>query len=269
MKQENDIPTFTILLVDDHPDSVKSNIKRIKNLLKRYNHKLEVIENKNGKRVTDILSSIAVDVVAIDYNLKTGTGGLEVIKEIRSSDHLVDILFYSAKKNIPEVWNKAGHFSFTEVVRGRKIASRLEKLVKKSLAKWKDIFFLRGFVISKIIDLEMKMGDFLEQYYKLAKNRDGNFRHLVIENKFFSFEGKKSAIINIIDKEKIDIKISTKLQDLQNYRNDLAHCKTSDDDPNILISMGNRKPIGRKEMLEIFYKINEVSEKLDILMEKL
>ncbi len=269
MSQQNNIPIFTILLVDDHPDAVKSNIRRIKGLLKRYNHELQVLEDKNGKRVTDTLSSTAVDVVAIDYNLKAGKGGLEVIKEIRNSEHLVDILFYSAKKNIPQVWEKAKLYSFTEVVKGRRISSRLEKLIKKSLAKWKDIFFLRGFVISRIIDLEMKMGDFLEQYYELLSERNGNFRDLIIENKNFTFEGKKAAIVNIISKEKLDIKIATKLQDLQNYRNDLAHCKTADGDPNILISMGNKKPYGRKEMLEIFYTTREVSEKLDILLEEL
>ncbi len=274
MNLQNEYPAFVILLVDDHPGGMKSHMNRIINFLGKKKHRLELIISKDGEKVesgetiNEVLLKKAVDVVAVDYNIKQGKGGINVIKKIQRENHLVDILFYSTKKNIKKVLDTANTFRYTEVIKGRKIAPALERLIVKSLKKWEDVFFLRGYVISKMIDLEVKMNDFFEKYFQMEKHQI-HFKKYVVENKFISFEAKKSTIVQIIKKEEWDIEISGLLGELQNDRNNLAHCKKDPNNTSHFISMGEGIPYGRKEIIDIFERVVKASEKLDNLIKKL
>jgi len=274
MNLESDYPAFIILLVDDHPGAMKSHMNRIKSFLGKKKHRLELIISKDGEKVesgdtiNDVLLKKSVDVVVVDYNIKQGKGGIDVIKEIQRKKHLVDILFYSTKKNIKKILDTANAFRYTDAIKGRNISPYLERLIIKSLKKWEDVFFLRGYMISKIIELEVKMNDFFEKYFQMKKNAIP-FKKYVVENKFITFEAKKSAIVQINIKEQWNIEISSLLGNLQKDRNNLAHCKKDPNNPGYFISMGEGIPYGRKEMIDIFERVVLASERLDGLINKI
>lgn len=271
---------FTILWVEDKPRVVSLNAKELDKFFddNYKDFKLEIIEAKSGKDIEDSLKKQNVDIVVTDYNLEENMNGLDVIKLIKKNGLLTDVLFYTAKKfdfNSDEIYQKADHYGFIEVSEGTKeVAEPVRRLVRKNLKRCEDIVFLRGMVISRIIDLELEVNVFLERYFQIPEGEKKiHFHNFILENRFNSMAGKRKTISKILENNKIKDNfrgLLTQMEKLESERNLLAHCKCKKDkkNKNILVSMGEEEVFDKERICGILKRINSVSEQFDSLTKK-
>jgi response regulator RpfG family c-di-GMP phosphodiesterase len=264
-------PTFTIIWVEDKPRTVGSQIGAIREYLKSRNFEPNIILDEDGKQFQKaIKNKILIDIVVTDKNLTESMDGIAVIKELKQKKRLTDVLFYSAKGFDPEEVRQE-HYGFVEIVEGKDIEDQLKKLINKNLNRCEDIVFLRGMVISMIIDLELKVNEFFVGYFKIPKANQEHFHNYILENQYNSLGGKVVTLENIIKKQGLIGDFKKMLQDIRelaNKRNLLAHCKTDPQNKNVLICMGEQKTFDKGEINKLLDKINDTSEILDNLINK-
>ncbi|MGB2727607.1 MAG: hypothetical protein WBD09_03905 [Halobacteriota archaeon] len=258
---------------------MKSQIEEIKDYLRDKDFEPDIIIDKTGTKARKTLEDNHVDIVLTDKNIveeKKGVEiktGMDVIKLIKDIGKWTDVLFYSARGfDRDEVREEIGNYGFVEIVEGKEIVDDLKKLIDKNLNRCQDIVYLRGMLLSKIIDLEQEVNDFFVKYFNIPDEKEAHFHNLVLENRF-SLESKNTALSKII-KGDTEIsskfkKILSKLSDIAEQRNFLAHCKVHPEMKNTLISIGSEKVFDKKRINEIIEKIESVSEDLDKLSERI
>jgi len=268
--------TFTILLVEDEPDSVKDQLEIVEDYVKKKGFKLRMILLESEKNVRQTLAESDIDIVVTDKNLDTANGGLVVIEEVERRGSLTDILFYSSGDyEVKEVRDNT-QYGFVDMLQTRDFAPVLKKMIDKNLRRSSDIVVLRGILISKVIEIELKINKVLADYFNVPEKPSGNkdkFHSFVLENRYSSLEGKVKTLSKILgDKNmKSDPKLAglnTKLQDLQESRNLLAHCKRDPEKPGCLLTMGEKEIFDRPRVLKLFEKARLVSDALDYLQSR-
>lgn len=259
--------TFTILLVEDRPEAMKSQIEEIEKYLQEKEFEPKIIMNKTGENIDKILKDNDVDIIVTDENLTEKTSGTDVVNLIKSKNPVIDVLFYSAKGINPEdIREHTGHYSFIEIIEGKEILESLKKLIDKNVKRCNDIVFLRGMVISESIDMELEINDFFATYFiKTPKYKRDIFNDFILENRNTTMFGKIASLSKLLDKHNLreSYPIITKLNDISNERNLLAHSKKVKG--NILVSMGKEEKFDRERIRKILAKIKTVSDYLEKL----
>lgn len=259
--------TFTILLVEDKPEVLKSQIEEIKIYLQEKEFDPIIIENKTGENIDNILKDNNIDILVTDENITEQISGSDIIKLIKSKNLLIDILFYSANGiKLEELSENIDHYSFIKIVEGKKISEPLKKLIDKNIKRCNDIVFLRGMVISESIDMELKINDFFAMYFiKTPKCKRDIFNDFILENRNTSMFAKITTLSKLLDKHNLKEKypIITKLNEISKERNLLAHSKKEQN--NILVSMGDKEEFDRTRIRKILAKIKKVCESLEKL----
>lgn len=256
---QGDKKTFKISMVDDTPGALGSELDDIEEYLeRRYELKLEL---DRYEKAPELIAKIdpTTDIAFIDKNLN-GVSGIDVIGDIRDKYKLLDILIYSRANIESEDQAKINNYGIVETAHKKEqIVDKLKTLIDKNLSKWEDIVFLRGSVISRIVELEMDINDALMETFSPPGEADRKkFRDFFLENSAITLEAKKEILRKMT--KGTDRPFSVKdLDDLQRYRNKLAHCKRSETNPNVLITMGEGLEVGRAEIKEIFKKADRFS----------
>ena len=262
---------LTIILVDDNLKSMNLQINEIEQYLKQKKLKMNLLQDDSGEQVEALLELYPVDIVLTDKKMENDDDGLRVIKTVRNKGDLIDILLYSGNIVGIQDYRDASLYTKVMVVESRlSIVDPVKTLIDRHLSKWDDIIFLRGVVISKIIDLELGINEILSNYFNVHKTKLQDFHELVLENRTFSFEGKKESLIQILKKMGLwnDFKkIDEKIIFLQKKRNYLAHCKSDPENRNWLISMGNPKKFEPSDLTEIYEAIEFVSVYFDKIVD--
>jgi hypothetical protein len=260
--------SYTIIWVEDNPDAMTSQIEEIKEYLQKRNFEPIVILDENGEVLKEYLKKKQpIEIIVTDQNLTDQIDGLSILKLLRKKKSLTDVLFYTTKQGITsdDVYNL--HYGFVEFVKGKSaIVGPLKRLIDKSLKRYEDIIFLRGMVISMIIDLELKVNEFFVNYFKIPKESQEHFHNFILENQYNSLGGKVITLENIMEGKGLKKefqKLVQNIRELANNRNLLAHCKTDPKNKNVLICMGKQKKFDKNKINEIIEKVNEVSEHLD------
>jgi len=265
-------PTFTIIWIEDKPRTVGSQVDAIEKYLKSRNFEPNIIRDEDGQQFQNaIKNKIPIDIVVTDKNLTESMDGIDIIKILKQKKRLTDVLFYSAKGFDPEDVRKE-HYGFVEIVEGKEVLEPLKLLVDKNLKRCEDIIFLRGMVISMIIDLELEVNEIFVKYFKIPKVVQEHFHNFILENQYISLGGKVVTLENIIKKRGLAKDFKEMLQgirELANNRNLLAHCKKDPKDKNVLICMGEKKSFDKNKINMILDKTNEVSVSLNNLISKL
>ena len=261
----NDKDIFKISMLDDEPDSLDIKLDEIKlHLLKEYGLKLCMVKYTEESKILDELDN-TTDIAFIDKNLGDDSNGIGVVKKIRDKHPLMDVFVYSrAEINKNELMELTPYSSVEVAQKLGHIIDKLKTLIDKNLSKWDDIVFLRGAVISRIIDLERDINDLLMTAFPQdTKEKKKEFRDLFLENSYISLEAKK-RILKKLEKSFAD----GRLQKLQKSRNLLAHCKRSESDPSVLVSMGKGSTFDRDKIKKIFADAESVSKDIRRLQEK-
>ncbi len=264
---------FTILLVEDNPDSVKDQMELAEEYVKKKGFKLNKIIRESETEVGKALKDFVIDIVVTDKNLDSDKGGLVVIEAVEKRGHLTDILFYSSDEyDVKDIRDKTD-YGYVDMLQGRSFAPHLKKMIDKNLRRSSDIVVLRGILISKVIDIELRINDVLVDYFKIPDKPTGNkdkFHAFVLENRYSSLEGKIKTLSKILEDDRFESDtnlegLKTKLSTLQENRNLLAHCKRHPEKPGCLITMGEEEVFNRGRVLKLFEKARQVSDALDYL----
>ncbi len=267
----DDMPQkFTLVLIEDKPRTMDDQMEEIRDYLKSRGFKLNLLSDETGKKVNEYLKN-DVDIIATDKNITEESEGIDIIKSIRRKDLFTDILLYSAK-GVKEVDVKElTYYTFIEIVEDKQIVDRLKKLIDKNLAKWEDVSFLRGIVISKVIELELQVNRFFASYFQIPEGKICIFHDFILENKY-ALEEKRKALSSILDSEGLKPTFKdllTKIKKLQEERNLLAHCKTDQTKKNCLIYTGTPQKFDKKRINEILSRTRQASQELETLMTKI
>ena len=242
-------------------------VKLVEGFVKSVKHEFGYYSDTNGKKVPRILSDNMIDIVATDKNITSHEeDGIKLISKIRRQSPYVDILFYSGQ-GITENDRKAlEKYAFVEIINTKDIFKHLRMMIKKNLSKWDDISFLRGIVITLIVDLENQMNSFILKQYKIDKKNSQSFKTNVLQNRYFSFEGKKWALSKLIDPTKYP-GLLKKLETLQKARNALAHSVPHESKKNCLLIEGKGTTIDKNYVTKIYNKGRETAKQLEELIE--
>lgn len=263
--------TFTIIWVEDKPRAMKSQVEAIAEYLKGKNFEPNIIIDEDGTKFQKAIEDkISIDIVVTDKNLPDPMDGVTVIKILKQKGRLTDVLFYSAKGFDPEEVRQA-HYGFVEIVEGKEIEDQLKKLINKNLKRCEDVVFLRGMVISLIIDLELKVNEFFAGYFQIPGATLQQFHNFILESKYNSLAGKKSTLSKILKENKIEKDfegLSSQISELAEERNLLAHCKNDPKKINVLMCMGDEERFDKNRINKILQRINKALGHLENLIKK-
>lgn len=259
---------FTIIWVEDNPAAMTSQVEAIKEYLRGKNFEPNIVLDEDGKGLKEYLKKKQpIEIIVTDQNLTNQIDGLGILKLLKKKKALTDVLFYTTKQglNPDDVYNQ--HYGFVEFVKGKRaIVDPLKQLIDKSLRRYEDIVFLRGIVISMIIDLELKVNEFFVKYFKIPRSNQEHFHNFMLENRNNSLGGKVLTLESIAKKHGLEKELHQILQNIRelgNNRNLLAHCKADPKNKNVLICMGKEETFDKNKINGIIDKVNEVSEHLD------
>lgn len=265
---------FTILWIEDKERVITSQEREIRDFLGELGFELNLLTDTQGDAFSRLLDENPVDVVIVDYNLSEDFKGSDVIKIIREKGLLIDVLFYSVIEDVfkdKELYEALGHYGFVVTHNDKDVIIPLRRLIEKNIRRCQDIIFLRGLVITRVIDIELQINEFLGRYFKIPAGTINEFYDFILENKYNPLGGKVVTLENIVKSHNLEKEFKGWLQEirqLSNARNELAHCKADPDNKNCLISMGTPKIYDRGDIYKILEKIKRVSENLDKLVEK-
>ena len=258
-------PTISILVVDDEIDAMYSDLKFIEQAVKNMDYDYKQYDDPDGSKAVSLLSENLIDIVVTDKNLIYDTlDGIAVVKKIREHNPFVDILFYSGQGITDDEKKEISKFHYVEIVDDKDISNELHSLIKKNMAKWDDISYLRGVVISLIIILEGQLHDFILKYYKISKEDHVSFKTYILENRNFSFEGKKWALSKLI-KSKDYPNLLKNLEELQTARNELAHSHLHKTKRNCLKVKDIEKIISKDTVINYYKQAKSATKQLENL----
>jgi hypothetical protein len=265
---------FTILWVEDKEGIIRHQTEPIKKHLAGLGYELILLPAKDKEEFEKYIDSESnIDVVVTDFAISDGFNGLQVVQKIRSLRRTIDVLFYSAQEDTfkdEKIFTEIGRYGLVITWDSKDVEEPLKELIDKNLRKYQNIVFLRGFFISEVIDLELKLNEFFANYFQIHSDLREEFHDYVLEGSYIPLEGKKKVLSKILDKYKIkdDTRFQgmvTKISNIADCRNKLAHCKVDPGDPTTLISAGEPCRLKREDLKKLLLKINTVSSQIDRL----
>ena len=138
---------YKILWVDDSRDWVESIEDPIKSHLreKGYEPKIELKEAGDDVDTSELTH---IDLIIIDYQLP-GANGDELIKRIRGTECLTEVVFYSQDSITP-----FNHLNGIYYETRDEAEELIKKVIDETIKKAQDITLIRGFIIAGAIDVE-------------------------------------------------------------------------------------------------------------------
>jgi hypothetical protein len=283
---------FVILWIDDQPGSVVTIKKEVTTEFegKYKDVYLKIIDSEKYADALDKLKTNNVEIVVTDSNLEgEGKDGLDMLGPIRRTNFAIDVLFYHARGTLKQKTKEKidKNYDFVQIIEGKpKIPEALTNLIDKHLKRFNDIVFLRGMFLSNAIELELKMNVLLATYLEIKPKHESVFHDFIMENSSNQVSGKWTAIENIFTKKggkKPTIKddftsfvkpdefgsFISKLKVIGTTRNQLAHCKLSKTEYNVLVSGGTDVEFDKKKIDNMLTKIREATNYIDNLIKNL
>ena len=178
---------FKALWIDDQPKHVKSFREGIQRKLSELGFELEVVEISSLEKLEEIMGehvhSDGIDLVLVDYDLGSGSGGDQALTKIRRQFPYKDLIFYSADDR-----EKLRKIAYDGGLDGLYFSTRLSlvddtvSVIQKMLHKVMDIDHMRGVVMSATSDIDLVVEkSLLAVYERKNENEKAAFRALIID----------------------------------------------------------------------------------------
>jgi len=261
---------FTILWLEDTDKVVTAQEKKLESFLLEKGFEMELIWKKEGSNLDGDLNEKGIDLILADSNIPK-LSGKKLIEKLRETLPLTDILFYSALEIPDRTYNDVGRLGLVYFQEKTKnIVEPAKELIEKNIQLFNNIYFLRGYIIARSIELELEMNALLSLYFKIPKDKCSNFNTYMLENKYGNVIAKKVCIDKILEEKGIKSEfkgLGNSLQEIFEQRNIMAHCKVSDE--NTLECMGIKKSIKRDDLKNLLKKMTKASEMINKLNKKL
>ncbi len=187
---------YKVLWIENDEEYVLDHEGEIYKYLDDLGFRLNLVRAAHGD--PDILpkNDFQYDLILMDYNLDSGSEtGDKLIEAIRKSKVIIETLFYSsdsaglekARKNLSGV----ERISYHALRRG--LMDKIKRLIDITVRKVQDINNVRGLVIAEAVDLEVKMTEIIQDYFKIKGNKKIN-NELIRETMATSKSLSKSTI---------------------------------------------------------------------------
>lgn len=225
---------FQLLIIDDNPDNVEQATKALDEYLRQNGFFLRqsCMENMDVDFQQDIADGKKYDLAMVDYNLgREEYTGADMARQLRAVMRYTDIIFYSGEPRVnllKELADKevAGVFVATREELDDDLVGMAETIIGKAI----DITHMRGIAMANTADMDVRMGNALEQVFshqeldgKLSdvtsrtfkkigesniriqrrfeeyRNNDDIF-NLVEDTRMFTFFHKYQAIMRLVNK---------------------------------------------------------------------
>lgn len=204
----------------------------------------------------ELLDKCPVDIVVAGDHPAGSQECVEFARYLIRRNPLIDVLLYDVGR-IDET-TKYDKSLYTKIWTqdGAEFAQRALSMINMGRSKWNDIIFLRGMVISQVVELESYINEVLAAYFgsNMSDKLGKQFTEFILENPTFLLEGRKKVLQRVLastgrkDQWK---SIGSKLSNLQSLRNKVAHCGVEPDEPNLIISMDKEYKYDRANMRKI------------------
>jgi hypothetical protein len=266
---------FTILWVEDNPSIVRVQKPAILRFLDGLGYDLHLLHAVDKETFeSSYTSEPLIDIIVTDQGISEKLTGLDVIQRVRQENKLTDILFYSAKPDTFEdkgIYSVLGHYGLIRIVEGKDVEDPLKELIAMNLQRYKDIIYLRGFVISRCVDLEVRLNEVIACYFKITPDLVDEFHNSMLEGGGISMNSKKFLLSKIIrvngwSEEPEFRDIIELIRYISKQRNLLAHSKRDSTNPSILISSGRTLRFDRDRIIDLLMKIYQCEKSLEKLM---
>jgi CheY-like chemotaxis protein len=158
---------FNVLCIDDHPDNVKSAIESLGDHIEQEGFRLHVQYSKSLENafsvINDDLWSDGIDLVLVDYDLGSGSGGDRALTRIKNAMPYKEVVFYSAVstadlRKLAYEAGVEGVYCANRLSLGETITGVFDALVKKVL----DIDHCRGIVLGATSDVDHLVNNILQ-----------------------------------------------------------------------------------------------------------
>ena len=209
---------YQILWVDDSPDWIASIEDSIKSHLVESGYEPR-IELKQTAGDVDTSRLTHIDLIIIDYRLPEANGD-ELIKQIRGTECLTEIVFYS-EETVPST----GHVNGVYISPRNEVEELIKKVIDETIKKAQDITLVRGFIIAEAIDVENILEECMA---KVFEDKGELFSEKVINVKppIYDAFKKFKFVQEIVKDRKGNLEKGTaqhrELSDIENTMNDLA-----------------------------------------------
>lgn len=150
---------FTVLWIDDQPKHIKSYRESLELKIAPLGFQIEVLEARSIAEIAGLVGDMenhdGIDLVLVDYDLGSGSGGEIALEEVRKLFRYKEVIFYSATDV-----EKLRNLAYERQVDGVHFSTRLglveeaAEVVRKLLAKVLDIDHMRGLVMSAASDID-------------------------------------------------------------------------------------------------------------------
>lgn len=169
---------FNVLWVDDQPESVDAQIKKIKREMQQEGFEFNPTVCKSiaqvTEKITDEVFVDEIDLILVDWDLGGGLRGYDAIGAIREAAPYKEVVFYSANTTPKELRQSV----FDRELEGIYCASRdglveevvgvFESLVKKVL----DLDHTRGIVMGATSDIDFMVQECLKSMHEASATTD-------------------------------------------------------------------------------------------------
>ncbi len=194
---------FNVLWVDDQPDRVDAQIRRISRQMEDQGFQFNstLCESMAGvrKRIAEDVFTDEVDLILVDWDLGGGVQGQDAIAAIRESVPYKDVVFYSAQSPAETLRKLA----FEAGIEGIYCASReelveevlgvFESLVKKVL----DLDHTRGIVMGATSDIDYMVNECL---FAIDAQSDQNGKEELLRQALGYIDGKVAELTATAEK---------------------------------------------------------------------
>ena len=222
----------------------------------------------------DLFDNNEIDVL-VTGNHPGGAGAeAEFARRVIRRNPLIDVLLYGSEEIEPRTVHDRSLYTAIWTHQGADYAERAVSLIRMHRQKWNDVIFLRGMVISQIVDIEGRINDALAAHFGMgpATPAGRQFEEYILENPMYMLEGKKQALGRILGDAGLGDMwkgMNRRISEMQGKRNKLAHCEVDPDDTNTFTSMGKAYTYDRNGMRGILKDARLVRQRLMEITEAL
>lgn len=201
---------YNILWVDDRVEEYK--ILEINNEIESYIREQffepHIYMYETVEEAENELKSRKYDVIFSDYNISENKSGEDFINYIRKHNVNTEILFYSAKQNLPTIGLDRISFLYLKTDSSyEELKKKMTLLIDLTIEKLKDLTLLRGLVLTETSELDKKMENICLKYF--VKNRSIKTDTCLEE----ILKGLETDYLNKLEKsEKCDKKCTHKIR---------------------------------------------------------
>lgn len=207
----------------------------------------------SGTSWDDVFDANEIDILVAGNHPEGTDACIRFARRVIHRNPLIDVLVYGAGEIEPRTRHDRSLYTKIWTHPGTDYAGEAIDMIGMCRRKWGDMIFLRGMVVSQIVDVEAHINGALTAHFGMESStpRGRQFEEYVLENPLYMLEGKKQALVRILrDMSRYDMwsGMGNRISNLQAKRNKVAHCEVDPDDTNAITSMGKTYRYGRSEM---------------------